>query len=250
MKRIFILFAAAIVTITGAKADLVLQQQITTSDYNGVTTMKIKGAKVRMDLFAGQPRALSYIRDLNTGETITLLHNQKMYVKSQSPPSKQTKPTGTASSAPVPRPTGQTQKVGNYNTQLYTWSNARGITGTAWVAGDFPDFARIRNDIATLDKTTSADNDTSPELSTLPGMVVRSQVAGSGQTLTMALISAKETPLDASVFGIPRDYKELPKLKPLKPVATPTTPQNTPANSAQKAPAASSTTSAQKVPGW
>lgn len=248
MKRIFILLATAV--ITGAHADLVMQQQITTANYIGVTTMKIKGAKVRMDLFAGQPQAMSYITDLNTGETITLIHGQKMFLKTQGKPAKQTKPADTASSAPVPRPTGQTQKVGDFDTQLYTWSNARGITGTAWVAKDFPDFARIRNDIAALDKTAGADNDTSPMLSPLPGMVIRSQVAGSGQTIIMALISAKETPLDASAFWIPRDYRELPKLKTVKPVATQTAPQNTSSNPAQKASATAATTSAQKLPGW
>jgi hypothetical protein len=240
MKRIFILLAVAAAT-TGARADLVMQQQIVTPNYNGVATMKIKGTKVRMDLYAGQPQALSTITELNTGETITLLHSQKMFLKTPGTPMNQTKPAGDTSSAPVPRATGKTQKVGDYDTELYTWSNARGINGTAWVAKNFPDYARIRTDIAVLDKTAGANNDTSPELNTLPGMVVRSQVTGSGQTITLALISAKEEPLDASFFGIPRDYKELPKPKPLKPVVIQTP--------AQK-PSGSSTTQKTSDPNW
>jgi len=39
--------------------------------------MKIKGTKIRMDMYAGQPQALSTITDLNTGEIINLMHNEK-----------------------------------------------------------------------------------------------------------------------------------------------------------------------------
>jgi hypothetical protein len=226
MKPLYILFAAVCAAAT-AHADLVLQQQIITPEYNGVSTMKVKGAKVRMDLYAGQPQARSIIMDLDTGETIALMHSQKLYVRAAGQPMNQNRPASAASRAPIPHNTGKNQKVGGYDTELYTWSNARGITGTAWVAKNFPDYARIRADLAVLDKTTGTDNDTTPELNTLPGMVVRSQVAGSGQTITSALISAQETQLDASLFGIPRNYKEVPKVTMLQPVSTPKAPQTT-----------------------
>ena len=136
MKRILI-FLALVCAAAGARADLVMQQQIVTPNYNGVATMKVKGTKVRLDLYAGQPQAFSIITDLNTGETINLLHTQKLFLKTPGTPMKQTKSPGTASKAPVPRDTGKTQKVGDYDTELYTWSNARGITGTVWVAKNF-----------------------------------------------------------------------------------------------------------------
>jgi hypothetical protein len=136
--------------------------------------------------------------------------------------------------------------VGDYDTELYTWSNDRGITGTVWVARTYPDYARIRADYAMLDKTAGADTDATPALSTLPGMVVRSQVAGGGQTITMALISAKEELLAASLFGIPRDYKEVPRVKPLKPVVTQPAPPKASGGIAPKAPA----TSTQQLPNW
>jgi hypothetical protein len=244
MKRIFIPLAL-VCAAAGARADLVMQQQIVTPNYNGVAAMKIKGTKIRMDMYAGQPQALSNITDLNTGETIVLMHNQKIYLKSPGQPVKQAKPSGTASKAPVPRPTGKTQKVGDYDTELYTWTNSRGITGTVWVAKNYPDYARIRADYAVLDKTAGADTDMTPALSTLPGMVVRSQVAGGGQTITMALISAKEGPLDASLFGVPRNYKALPQPKPFVRQAPKTAPGKTtssktaPASSTPKAPGTS-----------
>ena len=249
MKRIVISFA--LVCAAGAQADLVTQQQIVTPNYNGVAAIKIKGTRIRMDMYAGQPQALSTITDLNTGEIINLLHSQKLYLKSAGQPMKQARPAGTATQAPVPRPTGKTQKVGDYDTELYTWSNSRGITGTVWVAKNYPDYARIRADYAMLDKSPDgADTSMTPALSALPGMVVRSQVTGDGQTITLALISAKEGPLDASLFGIPRDYKEVPQPKPLKPVITQSTPPKASGSSTPKAPGTSTKTSNPKVPPW
>jgi hypothetical protein len=245
MKRIFISLAL-VCAAAGVRADLVMQQQIVTTNYNGVATMKVKGTKVRLDLYAGQPQDFSIITDLNTGETITLMHTQKLFLKTPGTPMKQTKSPGTASKVPVPRDTGKNQKVGDYDTELYTWVNDRGITGTVWVAKNFPDYARIRADIAVLDKTAGADNDTSPELSLLPGMMVRSQVTGGGQTIIVALISAKEGPLDASLFGIPRGYKELLNPKPLKQVVAQPAAPKTSASSTPKAPG----TSTQKAPAW
>ncbi|MGB7747954.1 MAG: DUF4412 domain-containing protein [Verrucomicrobiia bacterium] len=233
MKLIFILFAL-VCAATIARADLVMQQQITVSTNNSIATMKVKGAKVRLDLYAGQPRAISTITDLKTGDAITLLHNQKMFVKTSGAPTKQTKPSGngantnTAPKPPVPQATGKTEKVGGYNTEIYTWSNSRGITGTAWVAKNYPDYARIQTDLALLDKAAAdANNTQNPELSKLPGMVVRSQVAGGKQTITVTLVSAREESMDASLFQIPAGYKEMPQPKPFVRPAPKVAPGNT-----------------------
>jgi len=256
MKSIFISLAL-VCAAAGARADLVIQQQITIATNNSVATIKVKGAKVRLDLYAGQPQAISTIKDLKTGDTITLFHKQKLFVKTPGGTPKQTQPAGkdvTANPAPkppLPRATGLNQKVGSYDTELYTWSNFRGITGTAWVAKNFPDYDRIRADYATLDKSPDgADTAMTPTLSALPGMVVRSQVTGDGQTITLALISAREGPLDVSLFGIPHDYKEVPQPKPLKPVITQSAPPKASGSSTPKAPGTSTKTSNPKVPAW
>ena len=223
MKPIIVSLALVCAAVS-ARADLVLQQQITIATNNSVATLNVKGAKVRLDLYAGQPQAISTIKDLKTGDTITLFHKQKLFVKTPGGTPKQTQPAGKdvtanpAPKSPLPRATGLNQKVGSYDTELYTWSNSRGITGTAWVAKNFPDYDRIRADYAILDKSPDgADTAMTPTLSALPGMVVRSQVTGDGQTITLALISAREVPLDAALFQIPAGYKELPRPKPFVP---------------------------------
>src|ERR1039457_3247444 len=124
MKRIFIFLALVCATV-GARADLVMQQQIVTPTYNGVATMKVNGPLIRLDLYAGQPRAISTIADLKTGDIITLMHSQKMFVKTSGARMRQTKPAGNGAAAtakpPVPRATGKTEKAGGYNTEIYTW---------------------------------------------------------------------------------------------------------------------------------
>jgi len=216
MKRMFILLTL-IYTTTIARADLVLQQQIVAANYTGIATVKVKGAKVRLDLYAGQPQAISTISDLSTGDSVTLMHNQKMFVKTSGALMKQAKSSGSgvASKAPIPHPTGKTEKVGAYNTDIYTWSNSRGITGTAWVAKNYPDYAKIRADLAVVDQSAAVmNNGADPELSRLPGMVVKTQVTGGSQTIIVTLVSAQEEPVDASLFQTPANYKELSRPKP------------------------------------
>jgi len=231
MKSIFIIIVL-VCAAAGARADLVMQQQITVTTNSSVAIIKIKGSKVRLDMYAGQPQAISRITDLNSGAIIILLQNQKMFVKTSGGTTKSTQPAGNdttlTAKPPLPRPTGKIQKVGNYDTELYTWSNSRGIIGTAWVAKNFPDYARIKTDLAILDKSLGGvNNDMNPALSTLPGMVVRSQVTGSGQAITVTLISAKEEPIDASLFQIPAGFKELPQAKPFVRQAPKITPGKT-----------------------
>jgi len=223
MKLIYIFFAL-VVAAAGARADLVIQQQITVATNSSVATMKIKGSKIRLDMYAGRPQAISTISDLKTGDAITLLHTQKMFVKTAGAAARKNKPPGNvpavAAKPPVPRSTGKTEKVGGYDTEIYTWSNSRGITGTVWVAKNFPDYARIRTDLALLDKSAAdANNNQEPELSKLPGMVVKSQVAGSRQTITAILLSAREEPTDASLYQVPANYKEMLPVKPPKTIA-------------------------------
>jgi hypothetical protein len=203
-----------------------MQQKIVAPNYNGVATMKVKGIKARLDLYAGQPQAISTITDLNTGDVIVLLHHRKMFSKTPGAPMKQTRPasSGTAAKVAPPRSraTGKIEKVGSHDTEIYTWSNPRGVTGRLWVAKNFPNYAKIRSELAKVDKSTiSMNNNLDPELSALPGMTVKTQITGGGQTITVTLLSAREEPVAASLFGVPGDYREMPKPKPLKPINPP-----------------------------
>lgn len=210
MKRIFVLFAVLGLALA-ARADLVIQQQIVTPTYTTPATIKVKGTKVRVDMFNGQPQAMSTVVDLKTGDELMILHLQRMFVKASMP-----KPSGNSATNTRPiqvHATGKTQKLGSYDTELYTWSNPRGMTGIIWVAKNFPNFPQIKADLAVVDKSAPADS--TPALSTLPGMAVKTQITGGGQTITATLLSATETPVDAASFQTPAGYREMPKPKPL-----------------------------------
>ncbi len=208
----YILILSLVLSTLAARADLVMQQQITSGTNTGTVTIKVKGTKLRVDMYAGQPQAISTIKDLKTGETLMLLHSQKMFLKQSGAP---TKPASGVT-PPKVRSMGKTQKLGAYDTDIYTWTNSRGITGFFWVARNYPDYARIKMEIATLDNTAGGLNDgMTPALSTLPGMVLKTQITGHGQTLTVTLLSAKDGLLDASVFQTPGNYRPLPLPKPL-----------------------------------
>ena len=60
-----------------ARADLVLQQNVESAMINGTITTQIKGDKIRVDMPSSPQGAMSTIMDLSSGDSTTLLHQQK-----------------------------------------------------------------------------------------------------------------------------------------------------------------------------
>ena len=219
MKRIFVL-VALLFTIVAARADLVMEQKIESAMINGNITTKIKGDKVRVDMPTTPQGAISTIMDVNTGDSVTLMHGQKAMIKisgteirQMAENMKKARANGAAANAEPPKfhDTGKTGKVGDYDTEIYTWSSPDGANQTIWVAKNFPDYARIKVQMDRLNNSPIAkmSKDTSPDVGTLPGMVVKTQMEMKGQKVTSTLVSAKEESVDASIFEAPKDYHEM-----------------------------------------
>jgi hypothetical protein len=219
MKRIFVL-VALVFTIVAARADLVLEQTIESAMINGNITTKIKGDKVRVDMPATPQGAISSIMDVNTGDSVTLMHAQKAVIKISGAEIKQmaenmkkARANGAAANAKPPKfhDTGKAEKVGDYSTEIYTWSSPDGANQTVWVAKNFPNYARIKVQMDKLSNSPVAQmsKDTSPDVGMLPGMVVKTQMEMKGQKVTSILVSAKEESVDASIFETPKDYHEM-----------------------------------------
>jgi len=122
------------------------------------------------------------------------------------------KQMGNASAEPPkPQATGRTEKIGDYQTEIYTWSNSTGMSATLWVAKDFPNYKKINEQLDRLSKSAAGGmgKGMGPDLGTLPGMLVKSEEAVLGQKVTTTLVSAKEAPVDDSVFETPKDYHEM-----------------------------------------
>ena len=217
MKRILICFALAC-SVVAARADFIIKQKMESAMRNGDTTTQIKGDKVRVDMATGPMGEMSTIMDLSTGDTITLMHKSKMAMKLSGAQMKQMmdamkKQMGAiADNAEPPKPqaTGKTEKLGDYNTEIYTWSNTNGMTSTMtmWVTKDFPNFKNIKEQLAKVKKSAvgGMSKGMEPDDSALPGMVVKTQAEVLGQKITTTLVSVKEETLDASLFDVPKDY--------------------------------------------
>src|SRR4051812_48602043 len=64
-----------------AQADVVIEQKIESAMTNGSMIMKIKGDQARVDI-PGPMGQMSVIMNVKTGEMTTLMHAQKMVMKS------------------------------------------------------------------------------------------------------------------------------------------------------------------------
>jgi hypothetical protein len=218
MKLSLILLGLA-VGLAAAHADLVLQQTVESAMINGLVTTQIKGDKIRVDMPASPQGAMSTIMDLNSGDSVTLMHSQKTAMKV---PGAQIKEmvenmkkarASAGTNAPPPQflDTGKTEKVGSYTTEIYSWANPDGANQTVWVAKDFPDYTDIKVQMDKLNNSPIAQisKGTAPDVSTLPGMVVKTQMEMNGQKVTSTLVSAKEQSVDASIFQTPQGYQEM-----------------------------------------
>jgi hypothetical protein len=199
-----------------ARADLVMEQQFGDTNGTGHVVLKLHADKMRMDQQDIKSNTFSVIVDLNTRDSITLLATNKMFLKRSGAEIRRLMETAKKAAAtndlnlPPARAvdSGKAETVDGYDTEIYTWSGAHGVNETLWVATNFPNYAAIRNELARIDQfnRTGPHENAQPELSPLPGMVIKTQSTANGKTGTVTLVSAKAEPVDASLFELPADY--------------------------------------------
>ena len=205
--------AALLLSLTAAHADFVIVQKVDgLGQQSGNITVKIKDTKARAEL---SPQ-MSYIMDGTTGESITLIHAQKNYMKVTAAQGKalmeqMQKTQGAGGPPPKPVATGQKEKVEQWDAEIFTWSGGS-LSVRYWVAKDFPNAAAIQ---AAMDKAQmgglgALSKSLLPANSDFPGMVVKTEMKTKGKTITSTIVSVKEEAVDAKEFEAPADYKELP----------------------------------------
>ena len=211
-KRIFIL-SIFLFSITALRADLVLEQQMSYSNQTATAIMKIHGNKMRMDQ---KDNGMSVIVDLKTRDSLTLLTNNTYMDKlgSEVRWEMQEEKKYSHGTNEMDRPaapavdTGRSEVVNGTATKIFTWSGANGRTEMLWVATNFPNYDAIRTELFKLDafNDSGPHRNAQPALSPLPGMVVKSESALKGQTVTITLVSVKLEPVDPSIFERPANY--------------------------------------------
>ena len=204
-------FAAA----AAAHADLVIVQKVESPLQSGNMTIKVKDGKARADI----AQQVSTITDGASGETITLMHGQKSYMRMSAERSKallqqlqklQGAQPGAAATPPKLTPTGRKEKIDKYDCEVFTWSTGPANV-TYWIARDFPNFAQVN---AALEKTQNAGINAVgkgmlPNSADFPGMPVKTEMSVNGQKITTTVVSVTEEPVAATEFDVPKDYKEI-----------------------------------------
>ena len=211
MKRIFVCLAL-VGTVVAARADFVIQQKVVGTLQNGVITLKIKGNKIRQDMPSNRLGDISTIQDIFTGDTITMIHEKQLARKETGAQYRERmgKLNATMTNAVIPKPvdTGKVEKVGNYDAEIYTWTNNRDMSGTLWIAKNYPNAEKIKSEFARLNQSPvrQLSKAITPDSTVLPGVVVKSDVKSPTDETTTTFLLAKEQPVDAKEFEVPADY--------------------------------------------
>ena len=212
MKRL-LSAAALLLSLTPARADFIIEQKVDgLGQQSGSIVVKIKETKARAEL---SPQ-ISYIIDGVSGDSITLMHGQKGFMKVSAEQGKalmeqMQKTQGIAGTPPKPVATGQRESVNQWTAEIFTWSSGS-LAVRYWVAKDFPNSAAIQTamDKARAGGLGALNKNLLPANSDFPGMVVKTEMKTKGKVVTSTIVSVKEEPVDAKQFEIPADYKELP----------------------------------------
>lgn len=201
---------ALVLSSAAAFADLVITQKVEGAGQTGDVVLKIKDNRVRADL----PQGVSSITDTATGESVTLMHPQRSYLKISGERSKellqrmQEQVHGAPASAEPAKlePTGKKEKIGDWEAEVFT-SKIGKVTITYWIAKDFPNYAAIAPALQKI-QLASLGN-LGPKTEDLGGMPVKIEMTFDKRKITNTVLSVKEQAVDEGVFALPKNYKEI-----------------------------------------
>jgi hypothetical protein len=214
MKALLTALAASAIFITTASADWVIESKIESPQLTSATTTKVKGDKLRVDIATGPVGAMSSIVDTKTGDAIQLVHSQKMAVKTGSAQLKAAmdaakQRAGVKESATAQlKPTGQSEKVGDYDCDIYTWNDGN-TTSKLWVAKNHPQAAALKAFEKQMKSGFFGGMQIGPDTSSLPGPAIKTETTTQGTTVTSTITSIKEQDVDAKEFDVPADYQTM-----------------------------------------
>ena len=211
MKNLLVRAAVVSLLAVVARADIVIESKIESAQMNSNMVVKIKGDKVRTDMAA---MGMSVIMDNKSGDSVNLIHAPKMAMKSSAAQTKQALEIAkqfsgaAAGETAKPQNTGKSEKVGEYECDIYTWSSGA-ATGRYWVAKNHPQAAILKDAEKKMKAGILANADVGPDTSALPGAVLKTETSAAGQTTVATVMSVKEQKVDDKDFEVPADYKSM-----------------------------------------
>jgi hypothetical protein len=211
MKTVLLTAAIGFLFLSSSFADWVIVQKTAAGGKEQEMKMTIKDNLARTDIGA----EMSMIMDTTTGTMEMFMHTQKMMMRMDKGMMSAAMAlagqlgSGNDAKPAAPKATGEKAKVGQWDTEIYTWSGKLG-EGKFYVAKDFPGYEKLAK---VMDEMTKAMGNPAaamaPQSSDFPGMVVKSEMKVMGQNATSELVSAKEEAVDPKEFKAPEGYNEM-----------------------------------------
>lgn len=203
---------------SAARADLVVTQRVEGGGQSGEQVIRIKDGKARCDL----GDALSIIVDRESGVTLTLAHAQHGFVTLTAEQGRalleKTQKARGAQPPPKLAATGRKDRIGDQACEVFT-AELGALRLTYWLAAAYPNYPRINAQLDILESAplAAANSGLAPRTKDLPGLPMKIVMEMSGQKVTVTTLSVKEETVDAAIFTVPADYRELASLPPTKP---------------------------------
>jgi hypothetical protein len=214
--RTKLLFPAILAALTvAAPADLIIESKLESPQINSNITTKLKDGRMRADM-TGPLGAMSSIME-STGDSVQLIHGQKMAMKTSAAQIKQAIETGkklaggttdAEAAKTAPKATGEKEKVGDYECEIYTWSGG-GTTSRFWIALNHPKAAQLKTAEEQMRKGTNSFAGAGPDVSKLPGPALKTENTIANMKTVVTILSIKEEPVPASDFEVPKDYQTM-----------------------------------------
>ncbi|MBV9009533.1 MAG: DUF4412 domain-containing protein [Verrucomicrobia bacterium] len=200
------------------RADLTIVQKIEAGGKPGQATIRIKGDKVRVD----PAPQVSLITDTKTGDTVTLMHDQRKIMRMSGERMKAAAQMVSEfardnAASPNPgeqhaglTPLGRTEQVNGITTQLYSSETGAG-KATYFIAPEYPDGSAILKEMQALQPTALANAAGAhmPDFRDLPGVPVKIEIDSHGRQTVITLVSIKRDPIPDAEFTVPADYTEI-----------------------------------------
>jgi hypothetical protein len=201
--------AIALCACIQAEADVVLEQKIESPKHSGVTRMKIKGDRARIDMQSATGDVTVFLDQ--TGKMVTYMHESKLALVTTMTETQKTAKALIKKSGVEPRkhdpvkPIGETQSVGGWNCEV--WSHITpAATQKLWRTKDIPNLPRIIQQMKTLASVPGMSIDQSE----IPDMfTVKTERSDAKGTNTVTVVKISEEAVPESDFAPPEGYREM-----------------------------------------
>lgn len=212
IKRLFL--SSFVFAILGAaRADLTILQEITSSQSpkgGMVSTTKWKGEKIRMDTGS----EVSMIMDGKTGETVTLMHRQKMAVPVSAAVRKMAgqlaeKAAGESTGKSDLKATGRKETIAGFPCEEYA-GTVSDQQASIWITKEVPEYSTFVESLMTIAPQLKQIQGQFADNPSLQGLPMLTEITGpGGEKTTLRVMAVSRDPIPEEDFKIPKDYRKM-----------------------------------------